>query len=87
VPMLLWHQALLPMLTVWARISYTRRVAAGQKPILDPRQSPRRLDKLKCWRYPRATVPYDLITIANMVVLAFVRIPAEPDPVRQLLGL
>ena len=87
VPMLLWQQALLPMLTVWARIHYTRQVAAGKQTALDPRQSARLLDKLKLWRYPRATVSYDLVTLVNMASLIFIRIPADVDPVGSILGL
>ncbi len=87
VPALLIQQALLPMLTVWARIDYTRRVAAGQNPLLDPRQSPRLFDKLKIWRYPRATLPYDLFTAANIAFLILVRIPPHFDPLAELLGV
>ena len=85
VPALLWQQAFLPMLTVWARIDYTRRVAAGQKPILDPRQSTRLWDRLKLWRYPRMTVPYDAIAAANIAFLLFVHIPPHVDPIGQWL--
>ena len=87
VPALLVQQALLPLLTVWARIGYTRKVIAGQTPVLDPRQSTRPLDKLKLWRYPRGTIPYDLVTAANMAFLIFARVPAEFDPLRQALGV
>ena len=87
VPALLWQQAILPMLTVWARIDYTRKVAAGAKPIVDPRQSPRVIDRLRMWRYPRGTVPYDILTLLNIAFLLFVRIPAHNDPIGNALGL
>jgi CDP-diacylglycerol--glycerol-3-phosphate 3-phosphatidyltransferase len=86
IPALLWQQALLPMLTVWARIDYTRKVSAGKKPITDPRAGGR-LDRLKLWRYPRGTIPYDLVTAANAAFLLFVRIPAQADPIGAALGL
>jgi len=87
VPTLLWHQALLPMLTVWARIDYTRRVAAGQRPRVDPRNSTRRLDRLRLWRYPRGTIQHDLVAAVNVAILLFVRIPPQADPIAGLLGL
>ncbi|HET6430287.1 MAG TPA: CDP-alcohol phosphatidyltransferase family protein [Phycisphaerae bacterium] len=87
VPALLVQQALLPLLTVWARIDYTRKVAAGRTPILDPRKSTRTLDKLKLWRYPRGTAAYDIVTAANMGFLILARIPADWDPLGKALGI
>jgi len=87
VPTLLWQQALGPLLTVWARIDYTRRAAAGQTPCVDPRASKRRLDRLRLWRYPRRTLPHDLVCAVHIAILLFVRIPPAADPVGQLLGL
>ncbi len=87
VPALLWQQATLPMLTVWARINYTRKVAAGKQPLLDPRRSPRAIDRLRLWRYPRGTVAYDLLTVVHIVFLVFARIPAGSDPIGSALGL
>ena len=87
VPALLWQQALLPMLTVWARIHYTRKVAAGQKPVIDPRRSPHLLDRMKLWRYPRATLPYDAVTAINILFLIFVRIHPAADVLGELLSL
>jgi len=87
IPALLWQQAFLPLLTVWARIRYTREVAAGRAPLLDPRRSGRALDRLRLWRHPRGTIPYELVTAANIAWLVFARIPADADPLRGLLGL
>ena len=87
VPALLWQQALLPMLTVWARIDYTRRVAAGRAPVTEPRRSAGLLEKLKLWRYPRATLAYDAVTLLNIAFLLFVRIPAAVDPIGSVLGV
>jgi CDP-diacylglycerol--glycerol-3-phosphate 3-phosphatidyltransferase len=86
VPALLWQQALLPALTVWARIDYTRKVAAGKAPVTDPRQGGG-IDRLRLWRYPRGTVPYDLCAAAAIAFLIFVRIPARLDPIGAALGL
>ena len=87
VPALLWQQALLPMLTVWARIDYTRQVAAGRQPVTDARRSPTLLGRLRLWRWPRMTGGYDLVTAANIAWLIFVRIPADFDPVGEVLLL
>ena len=87
IPALLWQQALLPLLTVWARINYTRQVTAGKKPVLDPRQSRLPIDRLKLWRYPRGTLPYDLVTGANIAFLLLVRISPEADPIARAMGL
>jgi len=87
VPALLWQQALSPMFTVWARIRYTHQVAAGGRPVVDPRESQRLVDKLRLWRYPRKTVPYEIVTVANIAFLIFARIPADLDPLGKLLGL
>jgi len=87
VPALLWQQALLPLLTVWARISYTREVAAGKDPAVDPRRSGRGVDRLRLWRYPRGTWQHDLVSLVNIAFLVFARIPAQADPVGAALGL
>jgi len=87
VPILLWHQAILPMFTVWARIDYTRQVAAGKSPVTDPRESPRLLERLRLWRYPRRTLAHDVLALLNIVFLVLVRIPADADPIAAVLGL
>ena len=85
-PSLLWQQAFSPLFTAWARISYTATVAAGKTPQIDPRQGPW-INRLKLWRYPRMTVPYDIVTGLNILWLIFAPIPVEWDPIRILLGL
>lgn len=87
VPALLWQQAISPMFTVWARIDYTRRVAAGQAVEMDPRNSPRWIDRLRLWRYPRGTLWYELVTGANIAFLVLAPIPAQADPIGRALGL
>lgn len=86
IPALVLQQATSPLLTVWARIRHTWAVTNGQSPIIDPRQSPRALDRLKWWRYPRMTVQYDIVTLLNIAWLIFARIPATFDPLGQALG-
>ena len=87
VPALLWQQALLPLLTVWARIDYTRRVATGKAALRDPRDSPRLRDRLRLWKYPRGTLQYDVVTAVNIAFVLFARIDPTADPLGRLLGL
>ncbi|MBL7133429.1 MAG: CDP-alcohol phosphatidyltransferase family protein [Phycisphaerae bacterium] len=75
VPALVMQQALLPILTFVRRILYTRAVLNGDRPVTDPRQV-RLLLKLRLWRWPRATIGYDLVTGMNIAWLIFARIPA-----------
>lgn len=86
IPALLWQQAISPAFTVWARIRFTAQVAEGKTPNLDPRQGSI-LNRLKLWRYPRMTFPYDLVTGLNIAWLIFAPIPANFDPIGRLLGL
>ena len=82
IPALLVQQALLPLLTVLRRIFYTRAVINGKNPIIDPRQGPWWL-KVRIWRWPRGTVPYEIVTAANIAWLIFAR---ADDLVRRCLS-
>ncbi len=72
MPALVVQQAILPMFTVWRRIAFTKRVIEGKPVIIDPRQGGWWL-KIQLWRWPRMTIPYDVITGANIAWLIFVR--------------
>ena len=88
IPALLLQQAVLPALTVIRRILHTKAVLAGQTPITDPRQGNLWL-KLRLWRWPRASIPYDLVTGLNIAWLIFARFhPADPlgQCLRSLIG-
>jgi len=78
IPALVLQQAVLPMLTVFRRIAYTRGVINGRRPVLDPRKGPLHV-KLRLWRWPRMTVPYDLVTALNIAWLLFARV-GQFDP-------
>lgn len=84
IPALVVQQAFLPLLTVLRRIFYTRNVIAGTAPITDPRQGNWWL-KIRLWRWPRMTIPYDFVTAVNIAWLIFAPIPAA-DPIRAWLG-
>ena len=68
VPALLLQQAALPLLTVLRRIAHTKAVIDGGTPITDPRKGGWLL-KIRLWRWPRMTVPYDLVTAVNIAWL------------------
>lgn len=87
IPALLWQQALLPMLTVWARIRYTAQVTSGKTPVTDPRKTGRWIDKLRLWRYPRGTWAYDIVTGLNIAWLIWAPINPSADPVALLIGM
>lgn len=84
IPALVLQQALLPMLTAGRRIFYTRNVIEGKNPITDPRKGGFWL-KVRLWRWPRTTIPYDLVTAVNIAWLIFARIPAT-DLLREWFG-
>jgi len=84
IPALVLQQAVLPALTVIRRLAYTRAVIAGRQPITDPRSGGFWL-KIRLWRWPRMTVPYDIVTAANIVWLVVAR-PEPADVLRRWLG-
>ncbi len=94
IPAVLWQQALLTAFTVWRRLYWTYEVLSaternGRPPVAGPFTDWRRY--LAAWRFPRGSVPYDLVTGANIAWIVFAPIcwPAMlgiPDPVRRLLG-
>ena len=72
VPALLMQQAILPMLTVLRRIFHTKRIIDGKSCIIDPRDGGFWL-KVRLWRWPRMTIPYDIVTGINIAWLIFAR--------------
>ncbi len=84
MPALLVQQALLPMLTVWRRLRYTWLVVEGKPPVEDIRSAPLHL-RIRLWRWPRMTVPYDIVTGLNIAWLIFAPI-GNVDPLRLLLS-
>jgi len=84
IPALVLQQALLPMLTVLRRIFYTKSVLEGRTPIIDPRQGNFWL-KIRLWRWPRMTWPYDFVTGVNIAWLIFAPLPPA-DVIRWWIG-
>ena len=74
IPALLVQQGILPLLTVIRRFNYTRGVLAGRMGVVDPSKGGLWL-KVRLWRWPRMTIPYDFVTALNMAWLVFVRFP------------
>ena len=83
IPALVVHQAILPMGTVLRRISHTRAAIAGKPAPADPREGGWTM-KLRPWRWPRMTIPYDILAAANGAWLIFAPVPAT-DWLRMLL--
>ena len=84
IPALLAQQALLPMLTVLRRMSHTWMVINGREPVRDIRQAPWHI-RIRLWRWPRMTVPYDFVTALNIAWLILAPV-GNIDPLRGLLG-
>jgi len=93
VPVLLWQQATLPMLTVFRRLDYTRKaLIARQRGLPPPAKGPPagRMRVLYPWRYPRGSVPFDLVAAVNVVILVFGPwifpfFRGRTDPLRRLI--
>jgi len=83
IPALVVQQVALPLLTVLRRVFYTRAVIGGRNPLTDPRDGGLWL-KLRLWRWPRGTTPYDVAVAVNIAWLFFARIEAS-DVIRRLL--
>jgi len=84
IPALLAQQALLPMLTVLRRMSHTWMVINGREPVRDIRRAPWHI-RIRLWRWPRMTVPYDFVTALNIAWLILAPV-GNIDPLRGLLG-
>ena len=84
IPALLAQQALLPMLTVLRRMSHTWMVINGREGVQDIRRAPWHI-RIRLWRWPRMTVPYDFVTALNIAWLILAPV-GNIDPLRGLLG-
>ena len=74
VPALLYQQAISPAFTAWRRIWYTHQVLAGKTPREHPRGGTW-FDRIQLWKWPRMSLPYDVITALNIAFLIFAPIP------------
>jgi len=85
IPAMVVQHACLPLLTVLRRVFYTKAVIEGRNPIVDPRKGGWWL-KVRIWRWPRMTIPYDVATAVNIAWLIFARLDAgELDLIRRWL--
>ena len=84
IPALVLQQAILTLPTVFRRVLHTRAIFEGKHPITDPRQGGWWL-KIRLWRWPRMTIPYDIVTGLNIAWLIFAPVPAT-DWIRIWLG-
>ena len=97
VAAVLWQQALSPLFTVLRRLTYTRSALLAADtgcpaPLRGPTPGWRGL--LRPWRYPRGSIPYDVVTGMNIAYIVFAaRICPEllaagewADPLARWLG-
>ncbi len=90
---LIWQQAILPLLTVLRRLTYTgaylRAIAGGLPP--PPVSVPRGWRKwLKPWRHPRGSVGFDVVAILNILLVVLGPVACrwfygDADPLGDLL--
>ena len=78
---LILQQAISPVFTWLRRANYTRQVLAGKTPPVSARSPQARwYHKIQPWLYPRISLPYDFITILNIIWLIWAPInPARLD--------
>jgi len=94
LPAVLWQQAILPFFTVLRRMVWTHQVLSAQsagRPAPAAGPSPGVAGLLRPWRFPRGSIPYDLVTAANIafILLAPYWHPiftAGRDPLGRLLA-
>ncbi|HEY3243602.1 MAG TPA: CDP-alcohol phosphatidyltransferase family protein [Phycisphaerae bacterium] len=93
LPIMLWQQALSPFFTVIRRVVFARQaIRARQRGQPAPPIVPTHgWQKLLLWRYPRGSVPYDIVTgsnIAFFTVLPWIHpvFYGAADPLRRWLG-
>ncbi len=94
IPAVLWQQALLTTFTVWRRLQWTHTVLASEahaapEPDPGPFRDWRRY--LAPWRFPRGSLPYDLVTATNIAWIIFAPpissvFAGTSDPIRQWLA-
>jgi hypothetical protein len=94
IPIMLWQLATVPFLTFVLRVRFARAAIRAKEggreppPVIPPRNG---LNRLKLWRYPRGTIPYDIAV--GLCVLFFVVLPwihpvfyGADDPLGTLLA-
>jgi len=97
VPAVLWQLSIGCLLTVWRRVSYAyTAVHASEVGRPDPPRGPSAgvLGRLQLWRHPRGSIPYDVVTGANIAYIVFapwiwpalLGVGVLADPLRDWLG-
>jgi CDP-diacylglycerol---glycerol-3-phosphate 3-phosphatidyltransferase len=95
VPAVLWQQAISPAFTVLRRLVFFHQALAAKEA---GRAGPSTaaptglLSLLRPWRYPRGSIPYDVVTGTNIAFIIFAHhlhpiFGPGADPLRQILGL
>jgi len=92
VPAVLWQQAISPAFTVLRRLVWTHQVLAAEtadRPAPSNIPAAGWVGLLKPWRYPRGSVPYDVVTGVNIAfIIAAVHVNPlfgpQADPLKKL---
>jgi CDP-diacylglycerol---glycerol-3-phosphate 3-phosphatidyltransferase len=95
VPAVLWQQAISPAFTVLRRLIFFHQALVAKEA---GRAGPSTaaptglLSLLRPWRYPRGSIPYDIVTGTNIAFIIFAHhlhpiFGPDADPLRQVLGL
>ena len=72
------QQAISPIFTWLRRANYTRLILAGKTPPVSAKDpNARWYHKIQPWLYPRMSIPYDIITLANIAWLTWM--PIDPE--------
>jgi len=94
VPAMLWQQAILPALTVLRRLVWTWQcltAEAAGRPLPESKPPPGWRGLARPWRYPRGSIPYDVVTGVNIAFLVLggrvsPLFGPDADPLRAWLG-
>ncbi|HVP10188.1 MAG TPA: CDP-alcohol phosphatidyltransferase family protein [Phycisphaerae bacterium] len=95
VPAVLWQQAISPAFTVLRRLVFFHQALAAKeagRPGPSTAAPHGLLSLLRPWRYPRGSIPYDIVTGTNIAFIIFAHyfhpvFGPGVDPLRQILGL
>ena len=91
IPAVVWQLATLPMLTAIRRIVYTLGVVAHRRrtgedlSVTQVKPIGTGIYRLALWRYPRRSIPYDIVTGVNILWIVAAPISGMADPIRRMI--
>jgi CDP-diacylglycerol--glycerol-3-phosphate 3-phosphatidyltransferase len=95
IPAVLWQQAISPAFTVLRRLVFLHQALSAKetgRPGPSSAAPTGLLSLLRPWRYPRGSIPYDIVTGTNIAFIIFAHYLSPifgpgVDPLRQILGI